>query len=161
MISADPPAGQSTFSIRVSVPDQRLELLDGGSVVASYPVSTSKFGLGAEPGSYRTPTGRFVIAEMIGEGAPPWMAFRARQPVGIFSADPAADEDGVLTRILWLAGLEPHNANTRDRYIYIHGTNQEDLIGTPASHGCVRMRNLDVIDLYGRVCPGTPVEIQA
>ena len=92
--------------------------------------------------------------------APPWAAFKGRQPTGEI-ATPGGDEDGILTRILWLAGAEPHNANTRERFIYIHGTNQEAQIGTPASHGCVRMRNADIIDLFNRVRPGTPVEIIA
>lgn len=160
MSSADSAAGQTTFSVRISVPDQTLELRDGDQVVAAYPVSTSKFGLGSEPGSYRTPTGRFEIGEMIGAGAPAWAVFKSRQPTGAIATS-GGDEDGILSRILWLHGLEPHNANTRDRYVYIHGTNQEALIGTPASHGCVRMRNADVIDLYARLRPGTPVEIVA
>lgn len=160
MSSADSSAGQPAFSVRVSIPNQTLELRDGDQVVASYPVSTSKFGLGSEPGSYRTPTGRFEIGEMIGGGVPAWAVFKSRVPTGAI-ASPDGDEDGILSRILWLAGLEPHNANTRDRYVYIHGTNQESLIGTPASHGCVRMRNADIIDLYARLRPGTPVEIIA
>lgn len=158
MSSADSAAGQTTFSVRVSVPDQTLELREGDRVVASYPVSTSKFGLGTQPGSYRTPTGRFEIGEMIGADAPAWAVFKARRPTGVIAA-PGGEEDGILSRILWLHGLDPHNANTRDRYVYIHGTNQEALIGTPASHGCVRMRNADVIDFFARVRPGTPVEI--
>ncbi len=160
MSSADSTAGQPAFSLRVSVPDQRLDLFEGDRVAASYPVSTSKFGLGTEPGSYRTPTGRFVVEEMIGEGAAPWSVFESRQPTGAL-ARPGGAGDGILSRILWLAGLDPHNANTRERYVYIHGTNQESLIGTPASHGCVRMRNADIVDLYARVRPGTPVEIVA
>lgn len=160
MSSAETPPGQSGNSsgIRVSIADQRLDLLVNGRVEASYPVSTSRFGVGFEPGSYRTPTGRFVISEMIGAEAPPWMAFKARLPTGEI-AQPGGDEDGILTRILWLDGLDPENANTHDRYIYIHGTNQEDRIGAPASHGCVRMRNDDIIDLFARVAPGTPTEI--
>lgn len=160
MSSAESSGGQCGFSVRVSVPEQRLELRRGEELVVSYPISTSRFGLGTEPGSYRTPTGRFVIAEKIGDGAPPWMRFVSRQPTGAL-ATPDDTEDGVLTRILWLAGLDPENANTLDRFIYIHGTNQETLLGTPASHGCVRMRNDDVIDLYARVPAGTPVEIVA
>jgi lipoprotein-anchoring transpeptidase ErfK/SrfK len=158
MSTPESAPGQPAFSIRVSVPAQRLDLFDKESLVATYPISTSKYGLGTEPGSNRTPTGRFVIEEMIGGDAPAWMAFKARQPTGILGRA-EDDEDGILSRILWLAGCEPHNENTRDRYIYIHGTNQESLIGTPASHGCVRMRNADVIDLYAQVRPGTPVEI--
>jgi lipoprotein-anchoring transpeptidase ErfK/SrfK len=160
MTSAESPAGQSAILLRVSVPDQRLDLLAGNAVLASYPISTSKYGLGSEPGSFRTPTGRFVIDEMIGKSAPAWAAFKSRQLTGEI-ATAGGEEDGILTRILWLAGTEPHNANTRDRFIYIHGTNQEALIGTPASHGCVRMRNADIVDLFARVRPGTPVEILA
>ncbi len=152
--------GQPPISIRVSVPDQRLDLLEAGAVIASWPVSTSRYGLGSEPGSYRTPTGRFEIAESIGGDAPPWAAFKSRVPTGEI-ARPGGDDDGILSRILWLHGLDPGNANTRDRYIYIHGTNQESLIGTPASHGCVRMRNADIVALFDRVGPGTPIEIAA
>jgi lipoprotein-anchoring transpeptidase ErfK/SrfK len=140
---------------------QRLDLFDeSGATVASYPVSTSKFGLGSEPGSYRTPLGRFRIDEKIGTAAQPGAIFVGRQPTGAI-ADPGGSEDHVLTRILWLTGLDPDNANTHDRFIYIHGTNQEDRIGTAASHGCVRMRNADVIDLFDRVASGTSVEIIA
>jgi lipoprotein-anchoring transpeptidase ErfK/SrfK len=151
---------QPPISIHVSVADQRLDLLEAGRVVASWPISTSRFGLGSESGSYRTPTGRFEVCEMIGDGATEWAEFKARERTGSI-ATPGGEEDGILTRILWLHGLEPHNANTRDRYIYIHGTNQEALIGTPASHGCVRMRNADIVDLFARVQPGTPVHILA
>ncbi len=162
--SADPPDGQPSFlselRLVVSVPDQRLALIDGVRTVAEYPVSTSKFGLGTEPGSYRTPLGRFAVSEMIGDGAPPGMVFVGREPTGVV-ADQGGEDDHVLTRILWLDGIEPLNANTHDRFIYIHGTNQEEWIGTPASHGCVRMRNADIIDLFTRVTPGTTVEIVA
>lgn len=160
MSSAEIPAGQSgnSPSIRIRVPEQRLDLLEDGRVRATYPVSTSKFGLGTEPGSYRTPTGRFVVEEMIGGGAKPWSEFRGRIPTGRI-AEAGGEEDGILTRILWLGGRDPENANTRDRYIYIHGTNQEAQIGTPASHGCIRMKNADILDLYLRVQPGIPVEI--
>jgi lipoprotein-anchoring transpeptidase ErfK/SrfK len=159
MITPDSHDGQPGFSIRVSVPDQTLELLDPqGRVAVRYPVSTSKFGLGMEPGSQRTPLGRFTVEKKIGDGAPPWSVFVGREPTGEI-ASPGGEHDGVLTRILWLSGAEPVNANTLERYIYIHGTNREDLIGTPASHGCVRMRNHDVIDLYERVPAGTTVEI--
>jgi lipoprotein-anchoring transpeptidase ErfK/SrfK len=88
------------------------------------------------------------------------MIFRSRIATGKV-ADQGGEEDLVLTRILWLEGLDPHNANTRQRYIYIHGTNQEHLIGTPASHGCIRLRNNDMIDLFDRVNEGTHVEIKS
>jgi L,D-transpeptidase YbiS len=109
-------------------------------------------------GSNKTPIGKFRIAEKIGEGAPLWMEFKARIPTGII-AQPGGDHDAILTRILWLEGLEPQNSNTKDRYIYFHGTNQEDLIGIPASHGCVRMRNADIVDLFNLVSCGTRVII--
>ena len=137
---------------------QTLHLLSNGVVVKSWPVSTSKFGLGSEPGSCKTPLGKFRICAKIGEGAPPWSVFKSRIPTGEI-AGPGGGEDGVLTRILWLEGLEDSNRNTRERYIYIHGTNQEDSIGQPASHGCIRLRNRDVLDLYSVVQEGAEVEI--
>jgi lipoprotein-anchoring transpeptidase ErfK/SrfK len=155
-----PTLARGQLSISISVPAQRLDLLENGIVVASWPVSTSRFGLGTEPGSYRTPTGRFVIADAIGADAEPWTVFKSRVPTGEI-ASPGGEEDGVLTRILWLDGRDADNTNTRDRYIYIHGTNQESLIGTPASHGCVRMRNSDIVDLFAQVGPGTAVDIVA
>lgn len=143
----------------VHVPSQTLDLFENDELVRRYVISTSGFGLGSEPGSYKTPTGNFRIAEKIGDGAPPGEIFVSRVPTGQCGADddPA---DHVQTRILWLEGLDPDNANTKERYIYIHGTNAESKLGTPVSHGCVRMNNLDIIDLYDRVPPGTPVEIQ-
>jgi lipoprotein-anchoring transpeptidase ErfK/SrfK len=135
-------------------------MMEGEVVTATWPVSTSRFGLGFKEGSFRTPTGRFRIAEKIGDGAPEGMIFRSRIATGKV-ADQGGEEDLVLTRILWLEGLDPQNVNTRQRYIYIHGTNQEHLIGTPASHGCIRLRNNDMIDLFDRVNEGTHVEIKS
>ena len=128
--------------------------------MASWLVSTSRFGLGCEEGSFRTPTGNFRIAEKIGAGEPPWTVYKSRVPTGE-RATPGGSDDLVLTRILWLEGQDPENCNTRERYIYLHGTNQEELIGTPASHGCVRLSNEAIIDLFERVAVGTPVEIRA
>ena len=144
--------------IRISVPDQRLDLLSGDSLLASYPVSTSRFGLGSEEGSMKTPLGKFRIGEKIGAEVPSGTIFRSRVP---FAPDdlPSPTDDLILTRILWLDGLEEHNTNTRDRFIYIHGTKHEDRIGTPDSHGCIRMRNADVIELFTLIDEGTPVLI--
>jgi L,D-transpeptidase YbiS len=147
-------------SLVVDVATQKLRVMDGRKVAAEFPVSTSKFGLGFQEGSYQTPTGKFRIARKIGGSAPPWTIFRARKNTGR-KAKPGGDEDLVLTRILTLDGLEPRNANSLARYIYIHGTNQEHLIGTPASHGCVRLRNADMIALHRMVRAGTPVRIVA
>ncbi|MGH8094467.1 MAG: L,D-transpeptidase family protein [Chthoniobacterales bacterium] len=145
--------------IRISVRDQRLDLLLGGAVLASYPVSTSRFGLGSEEGSRKTPLGKFKIGEKIGDGLPIGTVFRGRIPLRPEDATPPTD-DLILSRILWLEGLEEHNANTRDRYIYIHGTNHEEEIGRPASHGCIRMRNTDLVALFDRVPPGAEVRIE-
>ena len=142
----------------VEVSRQRMFLLLGGAIDREFGISTSRFGLGSEAGSFKTPLGRFAITEKFGDGAPPGAIFRSRQPTGEI-AWPGGDEDFVLTRILWLSGLDPENANTHDRYIYIHGTNQEHLIGQPASHGCIRMLNAEIIALFDLVPTGTPVEI--
>jgi lipoprotein-anchoring transpeptidase ErfK/SrfK len=148
------------MQIRIHVPSQTLDLFDdAGEVIRCYVISTSRFGLGTEPGSNRTPAGRFRIAEKIGEGAPPGEIFVSRVATGKFGQE-GDEKDHVQTRILWLEGLEAENRNTYDRYIYIHGTNAESKLGVPMSYGCVRMSNLDVIDLYDRVPVGAGVEIQ-
>jgi L,D-transpeptidase YbiS len=134
--------------------------MEGRKTAAEFPVSTSKFGLGCKEGSYKTPTGRFRIARKIGGTAPLWSIFRARKNTGQ-KARPGGKEDLVLSRILTLDGLDRANANSLARYIYIHGTNQEKLIGRPASHGCVRLRNKDMAALYKLVTKGSPVRILA
>ena len=133
-------------------------LSDEGEIMKTWPVSTSRFGLGSIPNSNFTPLGRFRIAQKIGHGAPERTIFRSRLAMGQWDGTPA-EEDYVLTRILWLEGMEEENANTFDRYIYIHGTNQEEAIGQPASHGCIRMSNAAVAALFDLVETGTQVEI--
>ena len=145
-------------SIHISVSRQRLTLRGNGAEV-EYAVSTSRYGLGTEAGSFKTPPGRFTIAEKIGGGAAAGAVFKSREATGEIG-DAANPDDLIQTRILWLHGLDPENANTHDRYIYIHGTNHEEAIGTAASHGCIRMRNADVIDLFDRVGEGAPVFIE-
>src|SRR6266581_6987627 len=146
--------------IDISIRDQRLTLSRDGEEIRSYPVSSSRFGIGTTEGSMKTPLGNFRIAEKIGHDATPGTIFKARVPLGL--DDPLPDtEDFVTTRILWLDGLDDANVNTRDRFIYIHGTKNEDKIGTPDSHGCIRMRNADVIELFDLVEEGTPVVIRA
>ena len=145
--------------IDISIGDQRLRLIREGETVRSYPVSTSRFGLGTEEGSMKTPLGNFRIGEKIGDGAAPGTIFKARVALG--PDDPPPDtEDFVTSRILWLDGLDEHNTNTRDRFIYIHGTKHEDKIGIPDSHGCIRMRNADVIELFELVDETTQVVIR-
>ncbi len=145
--------------IFVHVPSQTLDLLDdSGALLRRFVCSTSRFGLGTESGSYKTPTGRFRVAEKHGDGAEPGMIFKSRVATGEFGKD-GDDADHVQTRILWLEGLDEANANSKDRYIYIHGTNWESALGTPASHGCVRMGNEDITSIYDEVPVGTEVVI--
>ena len=108
----------------------------------------------------KTPTGRFRIAEKIGDGMASGTVFKSRRPVKV-TKKLLREEDLVMTRILWLDGLDPGNANTHERFIYIHGTNHEENLGEPASHGCIRMRNSDLLELFERVAVGTPVAIRA
>jgi L,D-transpeptidase YbiS len=143
--------------IEIGIGEQRLRLWEGGRLAGEWPVSTALAGTGCREGSLQTPLGRFRICEKIGHGAPERTLFQSRQPVGL--AWVPSDDDQILTRILWLDGLDPENANTRDRYIYIHGTNHEDRIGIPVSHGCIRMRNADILELFDRVEVGTEVRI--
>ena len=146
--------------IEISIANQRLALWEGTRLVKSWPCSTSKFGIGFQEGSNKTPVGGFVVREKHGDGAPSGTIFKARQPVGRWTPEMHTPDDLVLTRILWLHGQEPRNANTFQRYIYIHGTNDEASIGSPGSHGCVRLRNVDMIELYDQVPVGTPVWIE-
>ncbi len=149
------------MKIYVSIARQELQWrAASGPCLRSWPVSTSRFGVGSVPHSQCTPLGRFRIAQKIGHGAPLHTRFVGRRPVGLWQPSSAA-EDGVLTRILWLEGLDADNANTFSRYIYIHGTNQEDLLGQPASHGCIRLGNQAVIELFDLAELGTLVEIEA
>ncbi len=151
---------QTTPTLRISVRDQRLDLVSAEGVLASYPVSTSRFGLGSEEGSLKTPLGRFRIGQKIGADLPAGTVFRSRIPLAPDDPPPPTD-DLILSRILWLDGLEEQNANSRDRFIYIHGTNHEAEIGQPASHGCVRMKNDDLIALFEQIPEGAEVLIEA
>jgi L,D-transpeptidase YbiS len=148
----------SALKIIIDTSAQSLRVTKEGVSIFEAPVSTSRFGLGFEPGSFKTPTGLFRIAEKIGEESPIGTVFKGRQPFNE-PIDWFADPDLITSRILWLDGSDPENGNTKDRYIYIHGTNQEELIGHPVSHGCVRMRNADIIDLFTLVDIETLVEI--
>jgi len=145
--------------IDISIGDQRLTLTRDGEEIRSYPVSSSRFGIGTEEGSMKTPLGNFRIAEKIGHDAEPGTIFKARVALG--PDDPLPEtEDLITSRILWLDGMDEENANTRERFIYIHGTKHEDKIGLPASHGCIRMRNDDVIELFELVDETTQVVIR-
>jgi len=145
--------------IVVSIPEQRLALLDNGAVIATYPVSTSKFAIGDAPGSRATPLGELQIEKKIGGNAPLGTVFKDRRPTGEILVPDAPGRDPIVTRILWLRGLEAQNANAYGRYIYIHGTAEERNIGKRASYGCIRMRSRDVIQLYDIVGWGARVTI--
>ena len=145
-------------NIHISIRDQRLTLKEGETPIRTYPISTSRFGIGTEEGSMKTPTGQFCIAEKIGAQMPMDTVFQSRVPLKPDDPLPPT-EDLVMSRILWLNGLDEHNANTRARFIYIHGTRHEDKIGAPASHGCVRMRNTDVVELFELIDEGAQVTI--
>lgn len=151
--------------IIVSLQDQVLYHRRRTGVWHHYPVSTALNGAGNRHGSFRTPLGRHRICRKIGDGMPPLTAFRGRRPIGLYRPgidDP--DRDWILSRILWLDGCElGHNrrgrVDTRSRYIYIHGTHAEEKLGLPASHGCIRMANHDIIELFDHVHPGERVRI--
>ncbi len=143
----------------VSVKDQRMLLVTDGVPVKTYRVSTSKFGLGDKPNSYRTPIGRMEVARKIGGGHPRGAVFKSRRPTGEVLKPDAPGRDPIVSRILWLHGLEGHNRNAFPRYIYIHGTPQRSSLGSPASFGCIRMCCGDVIDLYNRVGYGAEVYV--
>jgi lipoprotein-anchoring transpeptidase ErfK/SrfK len=156
--STEQPRGPYTAT--VSVTEQKMEVAKNGVRVGVYPVSTSKFGLGSQNGSYRTPTGQFVICRKIGDGVPVGGKFRSRRFTGeVVDLHRDYSRDSILTRILWLSGIDSHNRNAAARGIYIHGTNQEKLVGQPASYGCVRMRNRDVVEVFNELPVGTLVVI--
>ena len=158
------------YSIRINVGEQKLYLLnEQGDTECEYSVSTSKYGVGNENGSEKTPLGLHRIKDKIGGSMPINMVMVGREPVGLL--DDCINEgielpdDVITSRIMWLEGMEPGRnqggyVDTYNRYIYIHGTSEEDKIGTPASIGCIRMRNQDVMDLYRKVEIGTEVMIE-
>ena len=144
----------------ISIPEQRMALLEDGAPLATYPVSTSKFGLGDLPGTSWTPLGTLEIAQKIGRGAPSGAVFKDRRRSGEVVPPDAPGRDPIVTRILWLRGRELQNARAYSRYIYIHGTPEERNIGLPVSYGCVRMRSRDVIELFDIVGTGARVMIE-
>lgn len=146
--------------IEISLDRQELELFQGDELVRTYRISSGEKGMGFAEGSFRTPTGRFTIAGKIGDGEPIHTCFNARVRIGIWDPKDGGDSDLILTRILQLDGLDEENANTLQRYIYIHGTNREDQIGIPSSHGCIRLANPDMIELFDQVADGTSVTIR-
>lgn len=143
----------------ISVKDQRMLLIKEGRPVKSYPVSTSKFGLGDRRGSNCTPIGRMEVAKKIGNGAPSGAVFKSRQRTGEILPPNAPGRDPIVSRILWLRGKQDSTRNAFSRYIYIHGTPEEYTIGQPRSYGCIRMKSNDVIDLYKKLGVGSEVHV--
>jgi len=157
------------MNISISLARQQLVLRDdAGRILRQYAVSTAKAGAGEETGSYRTPRGKHLIRAKIGAGCPANTVFVRRRPTGeLWTPELAAQHPGrdwILTRILWLSGCEPGRnrlgcVDTMRRYVYIHGSPDNAEMGRPGSHGCVRMRNADMIELFDLVPPYTPVDI--
>lgn len=151
--------GDPHHQIIVSVKEQKLLLMKDGKPQGIYPVSTSRFGLGDRFGSFATPIGLFFVRARIGMGLPLGAVLKSRTPTGEVLKANAPGRDPIVTRILWLEGTEPGNSHAFNRGIYIHGTPQENLLGHPASYGCIRMRSADVAVLCDRIGTGARVEI--
>jgi len=157
------------MQIKISIAEQRLTVSsDRGETLATFPVSTALKGAGEQKNSYCTPRGQHLIRAKIGQGTPINSVFRGRRPTGEIWTPELGEQypgrDWILTRILWLSGCEPGfnrlgNVDTMQRYIYIHGTPDTETMGKPGSHGCIRMRNSDVMALFEQVPVGTPVLI--
>ena len=154
--------------IEVSIPQQTLTVFDGTQILAHFSISTAANGAGCQKNSGCTPTGQHIIRAKIGEGEPINSVFVGRRATGeICSPELMAEfpnRDWILTRILWLSGTEVGvnrlgDVDTMQRYIYIHGTPDDVALGQPGSHGCIRMRNTDVIALFNMVPVGTPIHI--
>jgi len=152
---------ESTVTLVVSVAEQKLAVLRDGGLLKKYPVSTSKFGLGDNLGSYKTPVGRLRVCEKIGDDLTAGTVLKARHTTGEVLPANAPGRDPIVTRIMWLDGLEPQNANAKGRGIYIHGTVEESKIGQPVSYGCIRMRSQDVVEVFEEVSLDTTVTIMA
>jgi L,D-transpeptidase YbiS len=155
--------------LHIDLGAQRLRLWRGGQLCADYPVSTARNGAGERVGSEQTPRGWHRVRARIGGGCPPGTVFVGRRPTGEIYTDSLGraepQRDWILTRILWLCGCEPGRnrlgaVDSMRRYIYIHGCPDSEPMGTPQSHGCVRMRNADIVALYEQVTVGMPVLIE-
>ncbi|MBI9039632.1 MAG: L,D-transpeptidase [Bacteroidales bacterium] len=154
--------------IIIDISEQLLYLFENDTCIISFPISSSKYGIGNQSGSNKTPLGLHCIARKIGSKVPYGGILKGRKFTGkiaeIYTDETDSQKDVITTRILWLKGLESgvnkgYKIDSYNRYIYIHGTNEEGLIGKPLSHGCIRMKNSDVIKLFNMVSINTPVYI--
>ena len=162
LLFGDPPAAHALSAateIVISVPDQQLALIDRGKLISKYPISTSKFGLGDGNGTYRTPLGTLFVSAKVGDHLASGAVIKNRIATGEIVNPNAPGRDAIVSRVIWLRGMENQNRLARDRCIYIHGTPEERTIGRPASFGCIRMRSRDVIDLYDRAHIGMHVTV--
>ena len=157
------------MKLEIHVPAQTLTLFDGAKALRHYSISTSKNGLGEKNGSFCTPRGRHIVRAKIGSGQPAGAVFVRRRPTGeVWTPELHArypGRDWMLTRILWLSGKEPGfnrlgDVDTMRRFIYIHGTHDHAEMGVPGSHGCIRMGNTDIVELFDLVPPYIPVDIK-
>ena len=169
-IMASSVFAQEDLSIEIDISKQRLFLLENSVITSSYPISSSKYGEGSKQNSFKTQLGQHVIKKMIGNDAPKNTIFISRintkRHADIIHKEESSNDDYVTTRIMWLDGQEDginkgKGVDSYNRYIYIHGTHEEGLIGQKASHGCIRMFNSDVIELFNKVNKGTKVYIKA
>jgi lipoprotein-anchoring transpeptidase ErfK/SrfK len=157
LLAAQP--SHANTAVIVSIADQQLAIVKDGQRVATFPVSTSKFGLGDRPRSFGTPLGTLQVASKVGAGAPLGAVFKNRHRTGEILRPNTPGRDPIVTRILHLSGLEAQNARDYGRGIYIHGTPEERRIGQPASYGCIRMRSKDVVKVFDAVPVGARVEV--
>lgn len=156
-INANTPAGIKNQLLIVSIQEQKMLFLEDGLEVDRYRISSAKNGLGDTPDSYQTPAGLMEVTEKFGDGLALGSVLKDRQASGEIIPIDAPGRDPIVSRILWLRGLEEGNRNAYQRFIYIHGTPQESLLGTPVSFGCIRMSSNDIITLYERIQPGAKV----
>jgi len=159
IIALYPVNASAGTDLIVSIPDQTVVLVDGGNLIARYRVSTSKFGNGDSSGSYRTPLGTLFVSGKFGDHLRAGTVIKNRMPTGEVIAVDAPNRDAIVSRVIWLRGMEQQNAAARDRCIYIHGTPEERNIGKAASFGCIRMRSRDIMALYDRVHIGMHVTV--
>ena len=158
-IALQPVNASTGTELVISIPDQAVALVEGGKLIARYRVSTSRFGNGDSAGSYRTPLGTLFVSGKFGDNLPSGTVIKNRMPTGEVIAVDVPNRDAIVSRVIWLRGMEQRNVAAHDRCIYIHGTPEERNIGKAASFGCIRMRSRDIIALYDRVHIGMHVTI--
>ena len=156
---ADLTASSLATEVVVSVPDQQLAVVDRGKIIASYSISTSRFGTGDTAGSYRTPLGTLFVSGKFGDNLRAGSVIKNRTATGEVLSANAPGRDAIVSRVIWLRGMEQQNRGAHDRCIYIHGTPEERRIGSAASFGCIRMRSKDIIALYDKLHIGMHVTI--